>query len=84
MFLCWDMSKKAVHRFEYLARKRKDQLNKHAVTNYGAKVQYTAALDTLDLLNKEGKTFIQQVVGTLLFYDRAVNGIMLLALSTMR
>ena len=48
---------------------------------YGAKVQLAAAEDTSNELSKEEKTFVQQVIGTFLFYGRAVDGTMLTALS---
>ena len=51
------------------------------VPNYGAKVQYVPDADTSRLATKDEKTFIQQVVGTFLYYGCAVDGTMLTALS---
>ena len=51
------------------------------VPNYGAKVQYAPDDDTSQLATKDEKTFIQQVVGTFLYYGRAVDGTMLTTLS---
>ena len=53
----------------------------HVVPNYGAKVQYAADADTSRLATKEERKFIQQVVGTFLYYGRAVDGTILTALS---
>ena len=44
-------------------------------------MQYAPDDDTSRLAKKEEKTFIQQVVGTFLYYGRAVDGGMLTALS---
>jgi hypothetical protein len=52
----------------------------HAPIQYRAKVQYAEPLDTSPLLNKDGKRFIQEVTGTILFYARAVDPTMLVAL----
>ena len=51
------------------------------VPNYGAKVQYAPDDDTSRLATKEEKTFVQQVVGTFLYYGRVVDSTMLTALS---
>ena len=51
------------------------------VPNYGAKVQYEAGEDVSQTATKEEKTCIRQVVGTFLYYGRAVDGTMLRALS---
>ena len=51
------------------------------VPNYGTKVQYAPDADTSQLATKDEKTFIQQVVGTFLYYGRAVDVTMLTALS---
>ena len=64
-------------------KKREDQPYAHVVPNYGAKVQYAADENTSRLATKEEKIFIQQVVGTFLYYGRAVDGTMLTALSAM-
>ena len=72
----------ALGRFKHIcSKKREDQPYVHVVPNYGAKVQYAADADTSRLATKDEKTFIQQVVGTFLYYGRAVDGTMLTALS---
>jgi hypothetical protein len=40
----------------------------HVKPNYGAKAQCTESGDTLPALPKEGKKFIQEVIGTFLYY----------------
>ena len=50
--------------------------------NYGAKQQFTAAPDATPLLNKDGKLFIQQTSGKLLYLGPAVDPTILTALST--
>ena len=92
--LDWDYKKREVHlsmpgyvekalaRFKHSkARKVQDQPHKHAIPVYGATVQYAKEADTSQLLDKNGKKRVQQVVGTFLFYGRAVDGTMLPALS---
>ena len=49
---------------------------------YGAKVQYAPAPDNSAELNPTDKTKIQQIVGALLYYARAIDMTMLPALST--
>ena len=58
-----------------------DGIHKHEIPVYGATIQYAKEADTSQLLDKNGKRYIQQVVGTALFYERAVDGTMLPALS---
>ena len=72
----------ALSRFKHLwSGKPKDQPYAHVVPNYGAKVQYAPDADTSQLATKDEKIFIQQVVGTFLYYGRAVDGTILTALS---
>jgi hypothetical protein len=54
----------------------------HVKPNYGAKAQYTEDTDTLALLPNEDKKFIQEVIGTFLYYARCVNSTMLAALGS--
>ena len=91
--LDWDYIKRKVHlsmpgycdealiRFRHELRKIMDQPHKHDVPVYGAKVQYAKTEDKSAKLGKEGTKFIQQVTGTFLYYTRAVNSMMLVALS---
>ena len=72
----------ALSRFKHLwSGKPEDQPYAHVVPNYGAKVQYAPDDDTSRVGTKEDKTFIQQVVGAFLQYDRSVDGTMLTASS---
>jgi hypothetical protein len=51
--------------------------------NYGAKVQFATPADTSTPLTDAEKLTFQQVIGCLLYYARAVDPIMLVALSTL-
>ena len=74
---------KALVRFKHeLPTKPQDQPHRHTVPTYGATVQYAKQLEASPTLDKKGKKFVQQVIGTFLFYARAVDGTMLTALST--
>jgi hypothetical protein len=55
----------------------------HAKPTNGAKAQYTEDADTSPPLDKNGKKYIQEVIGTFLYYTRCVNSIMLLALGSL-
>ena len=50
---------------------------------YGAPTQLTDAPDTTESLPGAGKLFIQQVIGVLLYYARAVDNTLLVALGTL-
>jgi hypothetical protein len=50
--------------------------------NYGAKQQLTTPTDETAPLDAQGITRMQQVTGTLLFYARAVDSTILVALGT--
>jgi hypothetical protein len=52
----------------------------HVKPTYGSTCQYTEAHDTLDPLSKEEKTYVQEVIGTFLYYARCVDALMLPAL----
>jgi Reverse transcriptase (RNA-dependent DNA polymerase) len=52
------------------------------VPDYGASTQYAAPEDDSPPLSEDGITRLQQVIGTLLFYARAVDNTMLVALGT--
>ncbi len=49
--------------------------------SYGAKAQVTPDADTSELLDKHRKCHIQEIVGSLLYYARAVDNKLLVALS---
>ena len=61
---------KACTRFQHKAPTRsQDSLYQHAIPNYGSKIQYAKEDDSSRLLTKEEKTYVQQVIGTFLFYE---------------
>ena len=55
--------------------------HQHTVPNYGAKQQSAETDSDEPVLGKEAKIYIQQVLVTFLYYARAVNPTMLVALS---
>ena len=92
--LDWDYRKRKVHlsmpgyssealqRFRHGATfNKQDQPHDHSIPMYGATIQYAKKLDESPKLNKQDKQFIQQVTGTFLYYARAVDSTMLVALS---
>jgi hypothetical protein len=50
---------------------------------YGAKVQYADATDSAPLLDAPAKKLVQEIIGTFLFYARAVDNTMLKPLGTL-
>jgi len=66
-------------------RPKRPQHAPHAWTapSYGSKVQLTPPADNSKPLNAGGLTRIQQIIGTLLFYGRAINSTLLVALGTL-
>ncbi len=52
----------------------------HIKSTYGATRQYAEASNTSELLSKEDKMYIQEVVSTFLYYARCVDSSMLTAL----
>ena len=74
---------KALQRFNHKIEKRRQyQPHQHVIPAYGAKVQLATPLDETEELNKEDKKYVQQVLGTFLYYGRAVDSTMLTALSS--
>jgi len=70
----------------YLAeRPTRPQHAPHAWTtpSYGSKVQLTQPADDSEPLDAGGLTRIQRIIGTLLFYGRAINSTLLVALGTL-
>ena len=72
---------KALTRFCHEASKLLDQPHRHVIPVCGAKVQYAKETDAVALLNPVDKTFVQQVTGIVLYYTRAEDAAVLLALS---
>ncbi len=56
--------------------------HKHTIPTYGATIQYTKAEDKSRPLAIDEKKYIQQVIGTFLYYGQAVDPTMLTSLST--
>jgi hypothetical protein len=56
---------------------------KHQPINYGAKVQFVAPADNSAPLTDKQKIKLQQAVGCLLYYDRALDRTVLVVLSTL-
>jgi len=86
--LDWDYKKPNVHLsmpgfveqalacFGHLMPKQlQHQPHKHTVPTYGVTIQYAKDDDVTNLLLKEEKKYIQQVLGTFLYYGRAVDSI---------
>ena len=55
--------------------------HQHTVPNYGAKRQFIETESNEQVLGKEAKKYIQQVLGTFLYYARVVDPTMIVALS---
>jgi hypothetical protein len=74
---------KALERFQHPPPKR-PQHSPHdwQAPQYGAKTQLTNEADTSPLLPPSGIQLLQQVVGTLLYYARAVDNTMLVAIGS--
>ena len=68
-------------KFGHKFNKQRDQPHEHIEPTYGETIQYEKQEDLTLELDKEGKTFIQQVLGTFLYNARAVDPTMLMALN---
>lgn len=75
---------KALQRFEHPPTTKPEHAP-HAWTEpqYGAKTQMTSDPDSSPPLDKPGITRLQEVIGTLLYYARAIDNTMLVALGTL-
>jgi hypothetical protein len=95
MIIDWDYKKREVHlsmpgyiekalaHFGHLQPKYpQHQPHKHTIPTYRATIQYAKAEDTTNLLSKDQKTYIQQVIGIFLYYGQAVHSTMLTTLSS--
>ncbi len=96
MNMNWDYAQRQVHGSmldyapEALTRSRhrkprtlQHQPYRHVKPNYGAKAQFTKSGYTAPALPKEGKKFIQEVIGTSLYYARCVDTTILVALGSL-
>ena len=95
LFMDWDYEGGKVHvsipgyvesaliRFQHPKPiKPQHQPHPSAPIKYGAKAQYAEPEDNSPLLSKDDKRFVQEVTGTFLFYARAVDPTMLVALGS--
>ena len=73
---------KALQRFEHeRPRRLQNSPHQHITPTYGAKTQYVEPDTPSTPLKKEGQKYIQAVTRTLLYYSRAVDPTMLVALN---
>jgi hypothetical protein len=92
----WDYDKGQVHvhmpsyldkaflKFKPVApSKKQNSPHPHTIPQYGAKNQYAESQVESPLLNKEDTKHVQAVMGTLLYYARAVDSTILTALSSL-
>lgn len=74
----------ALHKYQHGKPSRQQHSPYPAETpHYGAKVQLTPPTDKTRPMTQEAKRRLQQIVGTFLYYARAVDATMLMALSTL-
>jgi hypothetical protein len=71
---------KAFVRIKHEKKKQNSPLT-HMIPKYGAKTQYAQEEINFPLLSKEETTYVQAVTGTLLYYARAFDPTILMALS---
>jgi hypothetical protein len=72
----------ALTQFEHpISDKPQHQPHQHAIPTYGATVQYAKPEDTSQRLTPTKKKYIQEVIGVFLYYTRAIDSTMLIALS---
>ncbi len=75
---------KALIRFNHTPPdKPQHQLHPHTVPTYDATIQYAKHIDQSPAATKADQKYIRQVVGVLLYYARAVNATLLVALSSL-
>jgi hypothetical protein len=92
MDLEWDYEQRKVHMsmleyvpealmwFQHKAPSTPQHQPYHVKPTYGATCQYAEASDMSELLSKKNKTYIQEVIGTFLYYARCVDSLMFPAL----
>ena len=72
---------KLLHKLQYQPATPEHNPHIYKAPTFGAKIQYTAAPDTTPLLPPHRKKRIQQIVGSLLYYARAVDNTILMAVN---
>ena len=76
--------KKAFIRFGHIPPDKPQlQPHPHTVPTYGATIQYAKHINRSSKATKEQQKYIQQVIGVLLYYGRAVDSTILVALSSL-
>jgi hypothetical protein len=75
---------KALDRFEHTKPKRKQHApSPWSAPKYGAAVQYAEPEDKSEALSKQGVTRLQEIIGSFLYYARAIDNTMLVALGSL-
>jgi hypothetical protein len=75
---------RALARFEHpKPKKPQDNPFRYIAPEYGAKVQYAPEEDQSEPLDEKGKKRIQEILGTLLYYARAVDPTILVTISSL-
>ena len=75
---------RALARFDHpKPKKPQDNPFKYIAPEYGAKVQYAPEEDLSEPLDENGKKRIQEILGTLLYYARAVDPTILVTISSL-
>ena len=73
---------KSLHRFQHILRGGKEYSSHTcAPIQYGQKIQYADPLDTAEYFSDKETTLVQQVCGTFLYYEIAIDNTILPALS---
>jgi hypothetical protein len=67
----------------FLPTKPQMQPHPHTIPTYGTTVQYAKAIDASPAATKNKEKYICQVIGILLYSDRAVNSTILVGLSSL-
>ena len=58
-------------RFGHMASKKRGQPHLHILPNYGQTIQYEKEQDETQKVDRDRKTFIQQVLGAFLYYAKS-------------
>ena len=66
-----------------MSNKPQRQPHPHTLPTYGATIQYAKHINQSPPATKEQQKYIQQVIGVLLYYGRAVYSTLLVALSSL-
>jgi hypothetical protein len=79
-----DYVNKALQRFQHQAPRRpKHAPSPYTEPQYGAPIKFTEPVDETEALNKTETRTLCEVIGTFLYYARAINNTMLVALGSL-